>query len=57
MSTLTGKKFHEGNPYTEELDVHIVKTVVSQNDRAVRFDDSSSARVVNSEVVNHVPSV
>lgn len=57
MSTLIGKKFHGVNPYTDELEVYKEKTVVSQNDNAVKFDDNTTARVINSEVVNHVLSV
>ena len=55
MNNLIGKKFYLVDVWTSEIvDVFAELTVVQQNEKAVRFDDGSTAYIDGAGIVSHV---
>ena len=55
MTNLIGKRFHPVSVFTDIVDVWTQVSVVEQNEKAVRFDDGKSARIVHGEVIGFAP--
>ncbi len=56
MTNFIGKAFNPVNVWENSVETYTFKTVVDQNDKAVRFNDGSAARIVDGRVQGYKES-